>query len=66
MISDAQMRATKKYEEKNYTKIMIRVRKDSGLMEEVKEYCQKYDISQNSAFVNALEYCIKHDINVKK
>ena len=61
-VSDAQMKATRKYNAKTYDQIKILIRKDADLNADViREYCTKNGESLNGFLKRAVEETIARD-----
>jgi predicted HicB family RNase H-like nuclease len=54
-MTEAQARATEKYNDRVYARYTIRVRKDSPLYEEILRYTSKRGVSLNGLIVELLE-----------
>lgn len=60
--SEAQKRASRKYDVKNYKIISCRIRKQD--VEKYTEYAIKYGTSMNGAFTSCINYCINNNIDI--
>ncbi len=64
MISKAQIRATTKYIKENYDALLIRMKKDSGLMTAIEHSAQREGKSKNQYVLQALtSYVAEHGIH---
>lgn len=59
MVSDAQKRATKKYQAANYDRTVILLK--SGGREELKQFAKQREKSLNSYIIRALRYALADD-----
>ena len=60
--SEAQNKATQKYNAKAYDRLAVRVKK--GELERLKAYAEAQGMSLNNFVCSCLSYCIKHGIDV--
>lgn len=58
-VSKAQKEATKRFEEKNYDKVLLRLRKDDLSKEQIQNAAEKCGESINGYVVNAIKMRIK-------
>ena len=64
MRTEAQKRADKKYNAKTYKNFQAHIKIADWEM--IDNYCKTNDISKASILVNAIKYCIDHNIDLKK
>lgn len=64
MKTEAQKRATRKYMDKNYKNLAIRIRPEK--IEMIDSYCKSIEMSKASTIVNAIKYLKEENVNLKK
>lgn len=64
MISEARARANAKYDQKTYSKISAKVRKDSGLKEQAESYADSLNMSLSQLIIKSLQYVIDNKIKL--
>lgn len=65
MVSEAQARATAKYQKKTYDRVDIKLRKDSGAKQKYQDYADSLDLPLAVFIVKALDYVVDHNIKLK-
>lgn len=65
MVTEAQARATMKYQKKTYDRFTVRIRKDSGLKDIYQDYADSLDMTVSTFAVKAMSYIVEHKIKLK-
>lgn len=62
MVSEAQARATFKYQKKTYDVVSLKLRKDSGDKQKFQDYADSLDLPLSVFIVKALHYVVDNKI----
>lgn len=62
MMTEAQKRANKKYLEKNYKNLTVKLK--FAEIEFINNFCKSIGLSKAQTIVNAVKYCYIHNVNL--